>query len=144
MAVNTAKTIVNAMAADVVVVGGGPAGLSAALTAAELGNSVILLEKTQSLGGGLLYSPGVITTDLLPAIVGDMAGDDDGSNAKADEPERYQSMVDGDELIALYNQRSNDLEGWLSGLGIALIELNENLLNSYSAPQSSFANKPSR
>ena len=37
--------------ADVVVVGGGPAGVSAAVTAARLGKNVILLEQSGSLGG---------------------------------------------------------------------------------------------
>ena len=40
----------------VVVIGGGPAGMMAAITAAENGNQVILLEKMQSLGRKLLIT----------------------------------------------------------------------------------------
>lgn len=40
----------------VMVAGGGPAGLSAAITAADRGHSVILCEKTDSLGGMLNYA----------------------------------------------------------------------------------------
>ena len=40
--------------ADVLVVGGGPAGLSAAITAAEGGAKVILLERDDMLGGQLV------------------------------------------------------------------------------------------
>ena len=40
----------------VVVVGGGPAGMMAAITAAENGNKVILLEKMNSLGKKLLIT----------------------------------------------------------------------------------------
>ena len=40
----------------VVVVGGGPAGMMAAITAAENGNNVIILEKMQSLGRKLLIT----------------------------------------------------------------------------------------
>ncbi|MBQ3414687.1 MAG: NAD(P)/FAD-dependent oxidoreductase [Clostridia bacterium] len=40
----------------VVVIGGGPAGMMAAITAAENGNEVILLEKMQSLGRKLLIT----------------------------------------------------------------------------------------
>ena len=38
---------------DVIVVGGGPAGLSAAITAARAGKRVILLEKNGFLGGNM-------------------------------------------------------------------------------------------
>jgi dihydrolipoamide dehydrogenase len=37
--------------ADLVVLGGGPGGYTAAFRAADLGRSVILIEKQQSLGG---------------------------------------------------------------------------------------------
>ena len=40
----------------VVVIGGGPAGMKAALTAEECGQQVILLEKSEKLGGNLRYS----------------------------------------------------------------------------------------
>ena len=42
--------------ADVAVVGGGPAGMSAALSAAETGASVILIDDQPTLGGHLRYS----------------------------------------------------------------------------------------
>ncbi|MGF6907943.1 flavocytochrome c [Fusobacterium sp. PH5-44] len=45
---------------DVVVVGGGGAGLTAALFAAENGANVILIEKTGNLGGATLMSAGII------------------------------------------------------------------------------------
>lgn len=41
---------------DVVVVGAGPAGLSAALKAAETGAEVLLIDENPALGGSLLYS----------------------------------------------------------------------------------------
>ncbi|HTH13565.1 MAG TPA: NAD(P)/FAD-dependent oxidoreductase, partial [Spirochaetia bacterium] len=43
---------------DVIVVGGGPAGMMAAGRAAELGASVLLVEKNPSLGKKLLISGG--------------------------------------------------------------------------------------
>jgi sarcosine oxidase subunit alpha len=44
----------------VVVVGGGPAGLAAAIAAAQSGASVLLLDDKTELGGSLLYEPGMI------------------------------------------------------------------------------------
>lgn len=46
--------------ADVIIVGGGGAGLSAAVSAAEQGASVILLEKMPMLGGNTLVSSGTL------------------------------------------------------------------------------------
>ena len=43
---------------DVVVIGGGPAGMMAAGRAAELGAKVLLLEKNESLGKKLLITGG--------------------------------------------------------------------------------------
>jgi sarcosine oxidase subunit alpha len=64
--------------ADVAVVGGGPAGLSAALEAAAAGGEVILIDENERLGGALLYSridgdpargPG-LATDLAQQVAG--------------------------------------------------------------------------
>ena len=53
--------------ADVAVVGGGPAGMSAALSSAETGGSVILIDDQPALGGHLRYSrqTGTDTTSNL-------------------------------------------------------------------------------
>ncbi len=49
---------VSPAAKKVVVVGGGPAGLQAAITAAERGHKVVLFERSFSLGGNLLAASG--------------------------------------------------------------------------------------
>jgi thioredoxin reductase (NADPH) len=49
---------------DVVIVGGGPAGMSAAMWCAELGMSAVLLEKEAELGGQLLITHNPITNYL--------------------------------------------------------------------------------
>jgi sarcosine oxidase subunit alpha len=50
---------------DVLVVGGGPAGLVAALAAAESGARVLLLEQDAELGGSLLAERGSATAELV-------------------------------------------------------------------------------
>lgn len=52
--------------ADVVVVGGGGSGLSAAIEAAALGRSVILLEKNPALGGSTAWSVGSVSATSTP------------------------------------------------------------------------------
>lgn len=47
------------LSADVVVVGGGGAGMSAAVRAAELGAKVVLLEKNAFVGGGAAFAEGL-------------------------------------------------------------------------------------
>ena len=49
---------------DVIVLGTGAAGLTAALTAAELGADVGLFEKGATLGGTTVYSGGMIWIPL--------------------------------------------------------------------------------
>ncbi|OWT54814.1 FAD-dependent oxidoreductase [Candidimonas nitroreducens] len=51
---------------DVLVIGGGGAGLAAAITAAEAGRSVLLLEKGERLGGSTGWSIGSITAAGTP------------------------------------------------------------------------------
>ncbi len=50
------------MEAEVVVIGGGLAGLSASITAAQAGAKVVLLEKLEAVGGSTNYSAGALAT----------------------------------------------------------------------------------
>lgn len=57
------------MTYDIIVVGGGPAGLTAAIYAARAGKKVIVLEK-ESFGGQIVYSPMVDNFPACPHISG--------------------------------------------------------------------------
>lgn len=56
---NAAGAAEHALTADIVVVGGGAAGMAASVRAAERGAKVILLEKNHMLGGGASYAEGL-------------------------------------------------------------------------------------
>ena len=58
---------------DVLVVGGGPAGLAAALTASRGGARVILAEADRELGGSLLRRPGQIEPGWIEAAATELA-----------------------------------------------------------------------
>jgi fumarate reductase flavoprotein subunit len=104
---------------DVIVVGGGGAGLAAAIEARAAGCSVVLLEKNARLGGSTAWSVGSITStgtphqrrqgvqdrpqdhyDDMPGFAGDLAG------------------RDNDELRRILCEDVPDAFRWLTGLGI--------------------------
>jgi len=101
---------------DVVVVGGGGAGLAAAIEARECGRSVLLLEKNPQLGGSTAWSIGSVTATGtphqrrrgiqdkpedhwadMPGFAGDLAGRDNDALRKilCDEiPATFQWLLD--------------------------------------------------
>lgn len=102
------------MTGDVIVVGGGPAGLMAAIAAAEAGARVVLLERGNSLGGKLPASgggQGNVThggdvADLLPRYRG---GEKPGEAGRFLRP-------------ALYAFSNRDLVAWLEARGVPTVE----------------------
>ncbi len=101
---------------DVVVVGGGGAGLAAAIEAREAGRSVVLLEKNPALGGSTAWSIGSVSATQtphqrrrgiedcpedhwadMPGFTGDLAGRDNDALRKilCDEmPATFQWLLD--------------------------------------------------
>ena len=96
---------------DIVIVGGGGAGLSAAISASNLGAKVVLLEKMAAVGGNTLVSMGGINIPGSDAQV---------SKKIEDNPELYynDALAGGDgennkELFKILSENALDTYNWL-------------------------------
>lgn len=118
-AADTAETVEHEdMSADVVVVGGGIAGLAASISAAESGANVILVEKQAVVGGsGLLTAAGFYgaETDAVPAEVETI---DEMYNHILDMIAEGGSLENVDvERIRHLCESSPEIVKWLEGMG---------------------------
>lgn len=99
--------------ADVVIVGGGGAGISAATAAVSEGKSVILIEKTAALGGNTLASGGVWN-----AVNADLAASTPSDDGRAATLKTYldydESLFDGKFLDA-YKTLKQQINDYLAG-----------------------------
>lgn len=104
---------------DVVVIGGGGAGLAAAIEARELGRSVLLLEKNPALGGSTAWSIGSISASATPHQI--------RKGIKDCPHDHFVDMVgfsgdlaprDNDELRALLCDAMPDTFRWLLDKGL--------------------------
>ena len=105
--------------ADVVVVGGGGAGLTAAIKAAEEGLNVILVEKTATLGGALGVSGGnqVVSGSSLQAEAGES---NDNVETMVADFKANGANLNVDELITLYAENVGTATDWLNSyVGVA-------------------------
>ncbi len=103
---------------DVVVVGGGAAGIGASANAKDAGASVLLLEKQSHLGGNTLLSGGLIYA--TGTSFQKEAGVEDSVDALV---EYWQSRAEGhanEDLLRLVAEKSNDTIEWLQAGGVKL------------------------
>lgn len=103
---------------DVVVVGGGAAGIGASANAKDAGASVLLLEKQSHLGGNTLLSGGLIYA--TGTSFQKDAGVEDSVDALV---EYWQSRAEGhanEDLLRLVAEKSNDTIEWLQAGGVEL------------------------
>ena len=104
--------------ADVVVVGGGGAGLVAAISAAEKGASVIVLEKAPFLGGNLLVFGGIYNTpDADMQSVVEMS-----DSVKATLEAALAAEPKNDEHAAAIAEVKADYEAWKNAGSVGLFD----------------------
>ena len=101
---------------DVLVVGGGGAGMTAAISAAQAGAKVILIEKQGYLGGATMMSAG-----LLPAVGTAQqidAGIDDNLEWFVRDIERPSNYAVREELVYAVAENAKPTLEWLESLGV--------------------------
>ena len=103
--------------ADVIVVGAGGAGLSASVTAAQAGATVILLEKSNIVGGNTLMTmAGINAVDSKVQLA------DEEYQAQDTSAEAFKALHTHEgaheELIDAYAANSGELIDWVSDMGV--------------------------
>jgi len=94
---------------DLVVVGGGSAGATAAIVAAEAGARVLLVEKTSALGGSSRYSAGNLwNVEGAPAL---------------DHLRALSFTTTPDDVLEAYLSGLQDLRAWLAEHGAATVDV---------------------
>jgi len=104
---------------DVVVVGGGAAGLAAAIEARTAGRQVLLIEKNAKLGGSTAWSIGSITSSGTPHQIRN--GIDDRPQDHYDDMSLFAPELasrDNDELRRILCDEVPEAFRWLLGFGI--------------------------
>ena len=101
---------------DLIVIGGGAAGLSAALTAAESGFDVLLLEKEGDIGGSSLMSGGSLCfagTDIQAEN-----GVSDSAQTLYEDLRRVGGNENEPDIVRAYTSNQLEVYGWLRGHGV--------------------------
>ena len=107
---------------DVLIIGGGGTGLAAAIEAAELGRSVILLEKNAETGGSTSWSVGSITATGTPHQR--KAGIQDSADAHFEDMEKHAGALAPRDNLALRRilvDNTTDMIDWLMKLGVVFV-----------------------
>ncbi len=104
---------------DVLVVGGGGAGLSASIEAADSGARVILIEKNPQLGGTTAWSIGSFTATQTPQQLAEGIVDSPDEHF-IDMPKFAGPLADRDNpgLRRLFVDNASDTLRWLMGMGV--------------------------
>ncbi|MCD8338784.1 MAG: flavocytochrome c [Burkholderiales bacterium] len=111
--------IADAEETDIVVIGSGGAGMSAALTAAQAGKKVIILEKMPVIGGNSNRSEGGMNAAGTLQQLAHGVTDDSPERMSAD-MQKGGHYLNNPELTLVLAQNAKDAEQWLLSLGANL------------------------
>lgn len=107
---------------DVIVVGAGGAGLSAAAEAAALGRKVLLLEKSREPGGATSWAVGTMTATRT--ALQKRAGIEDARDWHFEDLSKHNGALDARDNLALRRilvDQSTDALDWLTSLGVVFV-----------------------
>lgn len=114
--ITLAFTSAYAEEADLVVVGSGGAGLSAAITAAQQGKKVVVLEKMPIIGGNTLRSEGGMNAARTIQQLKDGITNDSAMRMSMD-AQKSGHYLNNPELTLTLAENAKDAEEWLLALG---------------------------
>lgn len=102
---------------DLVIVGGGGAGMAAAIRARELGLDVVLLEKMSFMGGAISISGGnqVVSGSQMQK---DLGVTDDSVESMVEDFMANGANLNVPELITLYAANVGETSDWLESIGV--------------------------
>ncbi len=112
-----AERTAESLSADLVIIGGGAAGMTACMRAEELGMSVILVEKMPFMGGAISISGGnqVVMGSDLQKNAGVV---DDSAESMYSDFMKNGADLNVPELLALYAENVGETSDWLQSQGV--------------------------
>lgn len=115
---------------DVLVLGGGGAGITSALTASENGSKVILTEKLAYLGGATIISGGIVPA--ADTVQQQEAGIVDNGDLFARDIFRPSSYSVRKDLVYTVTENAKDVVEWLEDQGVKMSLITDNLFYGQS------------
>ena len=104
--------------ADIIVIGGGAAGMTAAVTASENGASVILLEKSARLGGNTPAAANGTNAADAKVQLADAQYQEAQASVEGLEELQLQNELARENLVKAFAENSGETIDWISGLGV--------------------------